>query len=134
MLLPRCADAGRYGVLTIIERMTKAAISVEAAYAKIVRALSSSAGVTTGTKGRRGFGSSALRTKDKIFAMISSKEAFVVKLPKQRVDELVASGAGRRFDPGRGRIMKEWIELDSVSQDSWLKLAKEARSFVSKQT
>ena len=114
--------------------MTKAATSVEAAYAKIVRALSSSAGVTTGTKSRKGFGSSALRIKDKIFAMISLKGVFVIKLPKQRVNELVASGSGRRFDPGRGRIMKEWIELDSVSQDSWLELAKEARSFVSKQT
>ena len=117
----------------MISGVTKAATSVEAAYAKIVRALSSSAGVTTGTKGRKGFGSSALRSKDKIFAMVSSKGAFVVKLPKQRVDELVAAGAGRRFDPGHGRIMKEWIELDSVSQDFWLGLAKEARSFVSKQ-
>jgi hypothetical protein len=113
--------------------MNKTTTSVEEAYAKIVRAFASSAGVTIGAKGKRGFGSSALRTKDKIFAMVSSKGAFVVKLPRQRVDELVASGAGTRFDPGHGRIMKEWVELDATLQDSWLEIAKEAKSFVSKQ-
>ena len=112
----------------------KANTSVEEAYAKIVRTLSSSAGVTVGAKGKKGFGSSALRAKDKIFAMVSSKGAFVVKLPKERVDELVASGSGKRFDPGHGRIMKEWIELDSASQDSWLGLAREAKLFVIKET
>ncbi|MDB6064783.1 MAG: TfoX/Sxy family protein [Pedosphaera sp.] len=112
--------------------MTKANAPVEEVYAKIVRAFSANAGVTMGTKGKKGFGSSALRTKNKIFAMVSSKGAFVVKLPKERVDELVASGAGKRFDPGHGRIMKEWIELDSTVQKSWLKLAREAESFVSK--
>ena len=114
--------------------MTENTTSVEEAYAKIVRAFASSAGVTTGAKGKRGFGSSALRTKDRIFAMVSSKGAFVVKLPRQRVDELVASGAGTRFDPGRGRIMKEWVELDATLQDSWLEIAREAKSFVSKKT
>jgi hypothetical protein len=113
--------------------MSKTMTSVGEAYAKIVRAFASSAGVTTGAKGERGFGSSALRAKGKIFAMVSSKGAFVVKLPKQRVDELVAAGAGRRFDPGRGRLMKEWIELDAAMQDSWLGIAREAKTFVSKQ-
>jgi ribosomal protein L24E len=113
--------------------MTKATTSVEAAYANIAQAFSASAGVTTNAKGQKGFGTSALRTHGKIFAMVSSKGAFVVKLPRPKVDELVASGVGKRFDPGHGRLMKEWVELDSKSQDSWLKLASEARSFVSKQ-
>lgn len=38
-----------------------------------------------------------------MFAMVSSNGNFVVKLPKQRVEQLEGSGAGRRFDPGHGR-------------------------------
>ena len=38
---------------------------------------------------RRGFGSGALKVNGKIFAMMSSKGKFVVKLPKKRVDDLV---------------------------------------------
>jgi len=61
--------------------------------------------------GKKGFGSGALKANGKIFAMVSSQGAFVVKLPKERVDELVAFGKGERFDPGHGRAMKEWIAV-----------------------
>ena len=77
----------------------------------------------------KGFGSGALKVNGKIFAMMSSKDQFVVKLPKQRVDELVASGEGERFDPGHGRIMKEWIVVENRNAD-WLELAREAYDFV----
>lgn len=100
-------------------------------YAKIVRHFSADKGVSVGSKGRKGFGSSALYVKKKIFAMVSSKGAFVVKLPKARVDDLVAAKAGRPFSPMQGRVMKEWIELDPAGKDSWLGLAEEARAFVS---
>jgi hypothetical protein len=53
---------------------------------------------------RKGFGSGALKVNGKIFAMMSSKGKFVVKLPKKRVDELVSGSKGERFDPGHGRI------------------------------
>lgn len=55
-----------------------------------------------------GFGSSGLKVGGKIFAMLSSKGKFVVKLPQQRVNALIALGDGERFDPGHGRLMKEW--------------------------
>jgi hypothetical protein len=58
-------------------------------------------GVTLGS-GKKGFGSSALPVNTKIFAMLSFERKFVVKLPKKRVNELVASGSGERFDPGHG--------------------------------
>ena len=54
----------------------------------------------------------------------------MVKLPKGRVDALVASGAGERFDANRGRPMKEWLEVRSESADEWLQLAREALDFV----
>ena len=78
----------------------------------------------------RGFGSDALKARGKIFAMLSSGR-LVVKLPRQRVDALVAAGDGERFDPRRdGRLMKEWLALAPTSSLEWLPLAREARDFV----
>jgi len=47
----------------------------------------------------------------KIFLLLVKGE-LVFKLPKPRVDELVAASGGRRFDPRKnGRVMKEWVVL-----------------------
>src|SRR6476659_5000687 len=73
------------------------------------------------TYGGKGFGSSGLKVQGKLFAMISSKGQFVVKLPKARVNELVGQGKGVQFDPGHGRLMKEWIALSSATS-SWIGL------------
>jgi len=78
---------------------------------------------------RRRFGSNGLKTKGKIFAMLA-QETVVVKLPRERVDALVAAGEGEPFDPGHGRRMKEWIALRGDT-GSWLSLAREAHAFVS---
>jgi hypothetical protein len=77
---------------------------------------------------KKGFGSGALKVNDKIFAMMSSKGEFVVKLSKERVDELVSRGAGQRFDPGHGRVMKEWMVV--TGKANWTELAAEAYQFV----
>ena len=76
-----------------------------------------------------GFGSGALKVKGKIFAMMTPHGEFVVKIPKARVDELVNDGIGERFEPGPGRIMKEWLALDG-HPERWNGLAKEAYQFV----
>jgi hypothetical protein len=81
------------------------------------------------TYGGKGFGSTGLKVNGKLFAMMSSKGKFVAKLPKDRVDELVRQGQGEYFDPGHGRLMKEWIELDGGAK-GWPDLAVEARRFV----
>lgn len=62
--------------------------------------------------------------------MMSSKEKFVVKLPKKRVDDLVNFGKGGYFDSGHGRLMKEWVVL-KVARSNWVGFAKEAKCFVS---
>ncbi|HEV3478555.1 MAG TPA: MmcQ/YjbR family DNA-binding protein [Gaiellaceae bacterium] len=86
--------------------------------------------VTQGT----GFGSApGLRVGGKIFAMCV-KDELVVKLPKQRVDELVAAGAGTQFDPGHGRLMKEWASVPPESSEDWERLAGEALRFVGKRS
>ena len=53
-----------------------------------------------------------------------------LKLPRERVDALVAAGQGERFDPGHGRLMKEWIVLHPATREAWRSLAVEARDFV----
>lgn len=87
-------------------------------------------GRTGVTYGGQGFGSSALKVSGKIFAMLSSRGEFVVKLSRNRVDELIASDDGVRFDPGHGRVMKEWLALRSGSTQDWMALAEEALEFV----
>jgi hypothetical protein len=83
--------------------------------------------VTAGT----GLGrSQGLRVAGKIFAMFI-EEGLVVKLPKRRVDELVSAGAARQFDPGHGRLMKEWVALSTSTAQDWPALVDEARAFVS---
>jgi hypothetical protein len=100
-------------------------------FAAIAKALLKTRGVAQGVKGRtKGFGTSALTINDKIFAMIASKDQFVVKLPRERVDALVAAGDGKRFDMGPGRVMKEWLVLDEGSGADWLAVSKEAMKFV----
>jgi hypothetical protein len=96
-------------------------------FIRIVDAFAKDQRVSRG-KGR-GFGSGALKVDGKIFAMMSSKGKFVVKLPKERVDALVASGQGERFDPGHGRLMKEWVTI-LAGQTHWVKLAREAHRFI----
>jgi hypothetical protein len=67
----------------------------------------------------------------KIFAMVSSQGDFVVKLPKSRVEELVNAGVGTPFEPGPGRVMKEWLAMSREQKTpGWLDLAREARRFV----
>jgi hypothetical protein len=53
-----------------------------------------------------------LKVNRKIFAMFG-KNRFVIKLPRKRVDELVDADQGERFDPGHGRLMKEWTVVGS---------------------
>lgn len=102
----------------------------EKRFRAIVEALARHPGVSHSNQGSRLFGSSALKVHDKIFAMVSSGGQFVVKLPKARVDALVTTGVGERFDANRGRPMKEWLEVRSGSFEEWLQLAREALEFV----
>ena len=59
----------------------------------------------------------------------SSKDNLIIKLPEKRVDELVSSGAGTRYDPGRGKVQKEWLAA-KPTHSAWLRLAREAMKFV----
>ena len=113
-----------------------AASDGEAAAARwetLVAAMLAEGRATYGNQGgpQRAFGSTSLKTEGKIFAMLV-KERLVVKLSAGRVTELVDAGAGERFDPGHGRIQKEWLSLASDDPDQWRVLATESEEFVAK--
>ena len=97
----------------------------------LVGELTDRPGVTYGGDpgGPNRFGANALKVNGKIFAMLV-RGTLVVKLPRGRVDELVESGDGTRFDPRHGRPMKEWLVLSASSGLGWLPLAAEGMQHV----
>jgi hypothetical protein len=99
----------------------------------LVAAMLAERGSTYGNAGgpQRAFGSTSLKTGGKIFAMLV-KDRLVVKLPAARVEALVDQGIGERFDPGHGRIQKEWLSVRGADPEQWRALATESEAFVAK--
>jgi hypothetical protein len=52
--------------------------------------------------------------------------ALLVKLPRDRVDRLVAAGAGEPFAPA-GRAFREWVAIPESDRERWRRLLIEAR-------
>jgi TfoX/Sxy family transcriptional regulator of competence genes len=77
----------------------------------------------------RRFGSTALTVNGSIFAMLTRGE-LVVKLPADRVADLVDAGAGKPFESGKGRPMREWVVVAGDDPHEWYELAREALRFV----
>jgi hypothetical protein len=73
-------------------------------------------------------GMPSLKLESKLFAG-SSAESLVVKIGRERVDELVAAGSASPFDPsGRGRPMKDWAVI-APGEGDWVALAEEAKRY-----
>lgn len=70
----------------------------------------------------------SLKTKKKMFVMFQ-KGNYVLKLPKDRVEELISSGNGLPYDPGNGKIMKEWVIIPEKYSEKWIDFASEAKEF-----
>jgi hypothetical protein len=100
----------------------------EQLFGEIVERLAAEPEVQPPSRGS-GFGASGLKAGGKLFALLS-KGRLVVKLPRQRVDELIGAGTAERFDPGHGRLMKEWATIDPKHDHLWESLAREALQFV----
>lgn len=75
------------------------------------------------------FGSRVLKVTGKVFGMVV-KGRLVVKLPKERVEELLRSGLVAPFDPGHGKPSKEWVAVGAIASQRWPRLVDEARDFV----
>jgi hypothetical protein len=99
-------------------------------FTRLVQEFAGRDGVTLpGEVPSRGFGSDALRIGGSIFSMYV-RGKLVVKLPKNRVDILVADGHAEHFSANRGRPMKEWAVLLTDDPKVWTTLAEEALEFV----
>lgn len=96
-------------------------------YEELTAHFSDTEGVTL-PHGGKGFGRSALRFRGKIFAMLVRGQ-LVVKLPASRVDELVQTGNGARFDANKGTPMREWFAAYDQCAVPWRVLATEALDF-----
>jgi hypothetical protein len=96
--------------------------SAAAAFESITRPYLEMAEVTAGT----GFGKGAgLRRGGRIFAMLV-RGSLVVKLPRAAAEEMVASARGVPFDPGHGRLMREWVEVSVERVEEWPALVRQA--------
>jgi hypothetical protein len=109
--------------------MTVPPTGPDARWEELVRAVAGEPGVAVPEPGaRRRFGSDALTVHGSIFAMLRDG-ALVVKLPRDRVQSLLAAGTGAPFGTGRGAPMREWVAVGGT--DDWVPLAREALAFVS---
>ena len=105
-------------------KQNSAASEIDPRFRPVVDAFANHRDVTGGKM----MSSYGLKVNGKIFAMFG-RQQFVTKLPKARVDALVKEGVGKNFDPGNGRLMKEWVVVAEDGPD-WLELSQEAYRFV----
>ena len=76
-------------------------------------------------------GTSCLRAGGEFAAMFSAKfGGLIVKLPRDRVAELIESGVGEPFAPA-GKVFKEWTSIAVFDDDKWFDLIRESCRFVS---
>lgn len=55
-------------------------------------------------------------------------ECLVVKLPRERVADLVESGRGESFAPA-GKVFREWVAIPEPDRGLWTTLLEEAVGF-----
>jgi hypothetical protein len=73
--------------------------------------------------------SEGVKTGGQFCAFVSRGE-LVLKLPAERVAELIAAGQGRPFDAGKGRPLKEWVRVRPPGEEACTGYVLEARDFV----
>lgn len=76
--------------------------------------------------------SPALRVAGKSFAF-ATKEDIVIKLPGERVRELIASGQGRPCEIRKGSPMREWVRVQPADEEACRAYLHEAREFLASQ-
>jgi hypothetical protein len=57
------------------------------------------------------------------------KSGLVVKLPADRVAELIEAGVGEPFAPA-GKVFREWLAVTEADEDAWRSLLREGVAFV----
>jgi uncharacterized protein (TIGR02453 family) len=68
-----------------------------------------------------------VRLDGRFFASLDRRTAaLLVKLPRERVDRLIADGVGEPFAPA-GRVFREWVAVPTADRRRWRRLLTEAR-------
>lgn len=76
-------------------------------------------------------GGPCARVSGEFLALVDYKgSGLVVKLPRDRVTELVTNGTGQPFGPA-GKVFKEWISVPTRDEALWRALLLEGIGFVS---
>jgi hypothetical protein len=74
-----------------------------------------------------------VRLAGKFLASYDDKAGcLVVKLPRDRVTDLIADGSGDPFAPA-GKVFREWVSVPTVDRVLWRALLAEAVDFARKQ-
>jgi hypothetical protein len=74
--------------------------------------------------------SKCLRVGKEFLALYDPKRrGAVVKLPRARVDELIADGTGHSFAPA-GRVFREWVLVGDDQRRRWKRLLRDGIAFV----
>ena len=75
-------------------------------------------------------GGRCARVAGEFLALVDGKgSGMVVKLPRSRVDELVAAGIGQPFAPA-GKVFREWVAVGAQDRRRWRSLLREGIAFV----
>ena len=90
-------------------------------YASVKAHFESVAGVTVNA----GRGAQGLKVGNKMFAMFS-KGDLLLKMPPERVAAIIAAGRGLPYDPGTGKVLKNYVLIPASNKRSWIKLCEEA--------
>lgn len=75
--------------------------------------------------------SRCLRVDGEFMAMAEYRTGdLVAKLPRERVDALIADGTGLAFAPAK-KVFREWVQVPGRDEPMWRALLAEAHDFVS---
>jgi hypothetical protein len=73
-----------------------------------------------------GRGAQGIKLGGKLFVMFL-KGDLLVKLPEQRVKEVIDIGDGMPYDPCTGKVMKKRVLIPASNKDTWIKYIMEAK-------
>jgi hypothetical protein len=75
-------------------------------------------------------GGRCVRVGPEFLALVGFKECgLVVKLPRERVADLIDEGVGQPFAPA-GKVFREWVAIPIADRTRWLALLREGVGFV----
>ena len=67
----------------------------------------------------------------RMFALLDTSGALVIKLSPERVGEQVQRKQGYRWHPGTGKPLQEYVAIPYARRAAWLPWARESRAYMS---